>query len=103
MAFICVCCFETVSSSAPPLPKWDYRLTALHSDSIKTPTEESQLFSVLGVSGLTEEEGLPVGHCILLAAYPRMLFVLSPRSYNFPLARLNTMEAPLWTPHSPSF
>lgn len=88
---------------APPLPKWDYRLTALHSDSIKTPTKESQLFTVLGVSGLTEEEGMRVGHCILLAAYLRMPSVLNPRSYNFPLAKLNTVEAPLYTPHSPFF
>lgn len=88
---------------APPLPQWDCRLTDLHSDSIKTPTKESQLFSVLGVSGLTEEEGMRVGYCILLAAYLRMLFVLNPRSYNFPLAKLNTVEAPLCTPHSPSF
>lgn len=30
----------------PLLPQWDYRLTALHSDSIKAPTEESWVFSL---------------------------------------------------------
>ncbi|KAM7317066.1 hypothetical protein ACRRTK_023368 [Alexandromys fortis] len=103
LSFVFVACFETVSSSCSSVPKWDYRLTALPSDSMKTPIEESRLLSVLGVSGLTEEVGMPVWHCILLAAYLRMPFVLNPRSYNFPLAKLSTVEAPLCTPHSPSF